>query len=127
MTTRRPKKIHDPAVNLGAWLWLGLAGALEGLLLARLVLALFAARPGNPSFALLRRITDPLVLPLIRLDQGQPLFGARLEISTLSLAILVPIGAYLVWALLQNRVVRADRSASWRGAPDRARQGGADD
>jgi YggT family protein len=65
-------------------------GALQGLLLARLVLRLFAARPDNPVVALLFSTTEVLRAPLAFLDAGQPQFGAVLELSTLVLLLVLP-------------------------------------
>ncbi len=65
------------------------AGALAALLLTRLVLQLFAARPDNSIFAAVRAITAPLLAPLAGLDAGQPHFGAVLEWSTLALLLLM--------------------------------------
>ncbi|HMQ33428.1 MAG TPA: YggT family protein [Chloroflexaceae bacterium] len=79
------------------------AGALEALLLARLLARLLAARPDNPAFALLYAITGPLVAPLRALDYDQPPFGAALEFSTLIMAICVPLLAYVAWVLLAMR------------------------
>jgi uncharacterized protein YggT (Ycf19 family) len=66
-----------------------LAGAIEGLLLARLVLKLFAARPDNPAFGLLFALTAPLVAPFAALDAAQPRFGAVLEYSTLAAIVVL--------------------------------------
>ncbi len=66
------------------------AGALEGLLVARLLLLLLAARPDNPTVAALLSLTEPIVAPLSFVDAGQPRFGAVLELSTLILVALVP-------------------------------------
>lgn len=79
------------------------AGALEALLLARLVARLLAARPDNLAVTMIYGITRPLVTPLAALDYDQPPFGAALEFSTLALALLVPLLAYLAWALLAPR------------------------
>lgn len=79
------------------------AGVVEALLLARLVARLLAARPDNPSVALLYAVTSPVVAPLRALDFDQPPFGAALEFSTLSMAILVPLATYLAWVLLARR------------------------
>jgi hypothetical protein len=78
-----------------AWL----CGALWGLLLARLVLRLFAARPDNAFVAALYNITGPLVAPLAALDAGQPRFGAVLELSTLALVVALPAVCLLIWRL----------------------------
>jgi uncharacterized protein YggT (Ycf19 family) len=59
-------------------------GAVAGLLLARLIVRLFAARPDNPAFDALLGLTAPLVAPLAALDALQPRFGAVLELSTLA-------------------------------------------
>jgi hypothetical protein len=67
-----------------------LLGAATALLLARLVLKLFAARPDNPVVAMLFTITPPPPM-LAALDAGQPRFGAVLEFSTLALIVLLLI------------------------------------
>jgi YggT family protein len=63
-------------------------GGVTALLLARLVLRLFAARPDNPIFATVFAITTP-PRALAVLDAGQPHFGAMLEFSTLALIIVL--------------------------------------
>ncbi len=95
--------MHQSGANLGPILLAWAAGALEALLLARLLARLLAARPDNPAFALLYAITGPLVAPLAALDYDQPPFGAALEFSTLVLASGVPLLAYLAWVLLARR------------------------
>ena len=70
-----------------------LVAATEALLLTRLVLKLFAARPNHPVVSLIFTATSPLVRPLASLDASQPRFGAILEFSSLACAVLVP----LVW------------------------------
>ncbi len=73
--------------------WRVMIGTVIGLLLARLVALLFAARPDNPAIALLLAITAPLVAPLGWLDRlvGQPQWGARLELATLAALVIVLI------------------------------------
>lgn len=98
-----------------SWASLGVAwltGAAEALLLARLLLRLLAARPDNPAFALLYALSGPLVAPLAPLDRGQPPFGASLEISTLIMAIAVPILAYPAWIWLARRATGGGAAAS---------------
>ncbi|HMO58175.1 MAG TPA: YggT family protein [Roseiflexaceae bacterium] len=72
-------------------------GACEGLLLARLIVRLFAGRPDNAAFALLSTLTAPLIMPFGVLDAAQPQFGAVLEFATLAAmiagGIVVAIGA----------------------------------
>ena len=70
-------------------------GALDALLLARLVLRLLAARPDNPVIAVLYAITAPRG-PLAALDAGQPRFGATLELSTLALFLLILVAGLVV-------------------------------
>ncbi len=78
-----------------AWL----CGALWGLLIARLVLRLFAARPDNAFVTALYDYTGPLVAPLAAFDAGQPRFGAVLELSTLALVVALPAVFLLIWRL----------------------------
>jgi uncharacterized protein YggT (Ycf19 family) len=80
-----------------------LAGALDALLLARLVLRLFAARPDNPVVQVLLGVTAPLVLPLAFLDARQPRFGAVLEFSTLVCILLLPLLVLALWRLMSGR------------------------
>lgn len=86
------------------WLLLGrLGAALAGLLLVRLVLLLFAARPDSLVVALVLALTGPLVWPFQTFDLwlGQPRFGARLEVATLValalLTLLVVSGYSIAW------------------------------
>ena len=78
-------------------------GIIEGLLLARLVLRLFAARPDNPVVAALMAATEPARLPLAMLDAAQPQFGAVLEISTLLLLVALPALAAVAWRVRGRR------------------------
>ena len=82
-------------------------GAAEGLLLARLLLRLFAARPGNLFVRSFLDATAPLLAPLAFLDAGQPHDGAVLEISTLALIALLAV----VGVALGMRARRAARRA----------------
>jgi hypothetical protein len=77
-------------------------GAVAALLLARLVLKLFAARPDNPVVAALFMITTPPSL-LAALDAGQPRFGAVLEFSTLALIALVLAIGFLLRRMWVSR------------------------
>lgn len=96
-----------------AAIWVaGAAGAIEGLLLARLAARLLAARPDNPAIALLYLITGPLVAPLAALDRGQPPFGASLDLSSMVMAIVVPTLAYAAWIWLGRRATGAASRAS---------------
>lgn len=109
MTKQRQKKIHRSRADFGAIALVWVAGVAEALLLARLLARLLAARPDNPAVVFLYGITGPMVTPLRALDYDQPPFGAALEFSTLTLAIFVPLLAYLAWVLLskRNRAARA--------------------
>ena len=78
-------------------------GAIQGLLLARLVALLFAARPDNLVFEILFALTTPLIWPWRWIDllAGQPRFGARLELATLAaLAMLALLAA--LWGLVRR-------------------------
>ncbi|NJL05420.1 MAG: hypothetical protein HC911_11085 [Chloroflexaceae bacterium] len=74
-----------------------LLGGVLALLVARLLLRLMAARPDNLGVASIYRLTQPLVQPLQMLDAGQPRFGASLELSTLTLVLVLLVLGYLVW------------------------------
>jgi hypothetical protein len=90
-------------LRLQADLWLAyLVGSIEALVLVRLVLQLFAARPDNLMVSIILSITNPLITPLSILDTGQPHVGAILEFSTLAVCLLIPI----LWII----VVRLRRS-----------------
>jgi hypothetical protein len=78
-------------------------GGLIAMLLARLVLRLFAARPDNPIVAPLLAITTPPPL-LAALDIGQPRFGAVLEFSTLALIVLLLIAGLVLRWIWQGRL-----------------------
>ena len=63
-------------------------GLAAALLLARLLLRLLAARPGNPVFGWFLSVSAPPPFFSAALDAGQPRFGATLEFSTLALMLL---------------------------------------
>ena len=77
-------------------------GGITALLLARLVLRLFAARLDNPIFAVVFAITTP-PRALTALDAGQPRFGAVLEFSTLALIVTLLIAGLLLRRLWPSR------------------------
>ena len=79
------------------WGLVAVCGVLEGLLLARLVARLFAARAENAVVQGLYALTEPLRGLLLRLDANQPQFGAVLELSTLTLLVVIPLLGYGVW------------------------------
>ncbi len=66
---------------------IGLA-VLGALLLSRMLILLFAARPDNPGMALIIQLTTPLVWPLAWIDSMQPQYGARFERGTLLAFVL---------------------------------------
>ncbi|MCS6938457.1 MAG: YggT family protein [Roseiflexaceae bacterium] len=72
-------------------------GIVEGALIARFVLRLFAARPDNPAVQALYAVTQPIIAPLQALDAGQPQYGASLEFATLTLLVALPLIAALMW------------------------------
>ena len=77
-------------------------GVVEGVLIARFVLRLFAARPDNPVVQAVYGITQPLIAPLRVLDAGQPQYGASLEFATLTLLLVLPLITALMWRLTQK-------------------------
>jgi hypothetical protein len=81
-------------------------GAIEALLLARLIFKLFAARPEHPVVAWILALSEPAIALLARFDEGQPQFGATLEFSTLTLCLLIPI----LWTIGRN--IRERRAPS---------------
>jgi hypothetical protein len=111
MTYKQPQKIRQFQVYLAQFL-VAAAGLFEALLLARWVVRLFAVRPDNVAFALLLAFTEPLVAPLHFLDYDQPPFGAAFEFSTLVMATLVPLFAYVVWLLLTKDATNGDEQTS---------------
>ncbi|HEX5692866.1 MAG TPA: YggT family protein [Roseiflexaceae bacterium] len=77
-----------------------LLGAIEALLLVRLLLRLLAARPDNPFVAAFLWSTAPLSMPFAALDANQPRYGATLELASLALFLLLAVGAgilAIVW------------------------------
>lgn len=76
-----------------------LIGLLEGLLIARFVLRLFAARPDNVVVQAVYFVTQPFIAPLSWLDAMQPRYGAALEFATFATLLLVPLLFALVWRL----------------------------
>lgn len=79
-------------------------GIVEGVLIARFVLRLFAARPDNPTVQALYLITQPVIAPLHALDAGQPQYGASLEYATLTLLLVLPLITTLIWRWIGNRL-----------------------
>lgn len=75
-----------------------LIGAIEGLMVGRLVALLFAARPENWAINILLRGSEPLVRPWSWLDRwaNQPRIGARLELATLAAMVVVALLAVVV-------------------------------
>ncbi len=78
-------------------------GLTEGVLIARFVLRLFAARPDNPVVQTLYAITQPVIAPLQALDAGQPQYGASLEYATLVLLFVLPLITALMWRWTGHR------------------------
>jgi len=102
-----------PSRQFPATTWLiWLTGALEALLLARLVARALAARPDNPAFGLLYGITGPLVTPFLALQPDLPPFGAALEWPTLVLALLALLGGFALWHWRSRRATAMGHPAS---------------
>ncbi len=79
-------------------------GAVEGILLARLIALLFAAREDNPIVYILLLLSAPLIWPWRWIDRwvGQPLLGARLELATLAAMLVVALIAG-VWSIVNRQ------------------------
>lgn len=102
-----------PSKKFPATTWLiWLTGALEALLLARVVARALAARPDNPALALLYGITGPLVTPFLALQPDLPPFGAALEWPTLALALLALLGSFALWYWHSRRATTTGDPAS---------------
>ncbi len=78
-------------------------GVVEGMLTARFVLRLFAARPDNPAVQMVYTVTQPIIAPLQALDAGQPQYGASLEYATLALLFVLPLVTSLLWRVIEHR------------------------
>jgi uncharacterized protein YggT (Ycf19 family) len=94
----------------------GLVGLAIGLLLARLVALLFAARPDNAALALLLTLSAPLAAPFAALNRiaDQPQFGARLDLAALAaLAALLVVAAALHWLTLRRNRRRSTGVSSY--------------
>jgi apolipoprotein N-acyltransferase len=79
-----------------------LIGVFSALLLGRFVAKALAARPDNPCFVWLYAGTEWLRLPLAWLDAGRPQYGAVIEVSTLLMALLLPVAGLLAARCLQH-------------------------
>lgn len=88
----------------GSFLRLILA-LLESMLLTRLVLKLFAARPDHPVMQAIVLLSQPFIAPLAWLDAGQPRSGAVLEFSTLVICVLLP----MLWLILVRGIWRVEK------------------
>jgi hypothetical protein len=66
------------------------------LLVSRLVLLLFAARPDNAGIAFLLTLSTPFAWPFSWIDAQQPVYGARFERGTLLSIVMCLTGLYLV-------------------------------
>ncbi len=66
------------------------------VLVSRLLLLLFAARPDNLGVAFLLNVSAPWAWPLSWIDVQQPIYGARFERGTLLSILLCVAGLYVV-------------------------------
>jgi hypothetical protein len=71
------------------------------ILLSRMVLLLFAARPDNLGVMSILWLTDILVWPLAWIDTFQPMYGARFERGTLLECVLVVVSLFVLRKLRQ--------------------------
>lgn|GEM_PF-2639709 len=56
---------------------------MAAVLISRMLLLLFAARPDNPGVDFIIWVSTPLYWPWQWIDAGQPLYGARFERGSL--------------------------------------------
>lgn len=89
------------------------AGALEGLLLARLVARALAARPDNPAIMFLYAFTRPFIAPFAWFNSDMQAYGAVIERGTLLAAVLVPLAAYAIWRTLTRGATSAPGASSY--------------
>lgn len=82
-------------------------GVIEGLLLARIVAQLFAARPDHPVLNALLALTAPLVAPFQFLDRwtNQPEWGARLDVAALAMLVALLAIALVIAKFVQKRAI----------------------
>ncbi|MFZ9858554.1 MAG: hypothetical protein ACO3F2_09540 [Roseiflexaceae bacterium] len=66
------------------------------ILVSRLLLLLFAARPDNVGVAFLLEVSAPWAWPMSWIDAQQPVYGARFERGTLLTIMLCLVGLYFV-------------------------------
>lgn len=69
---------------------------ITAILVSRLLLLLFAARPDNLGVAFLLQLSAPWAWPLSWIDAQQPIYGARFERGTLLSIIFCLAGLYIV-------------------------------
>ncbi len=107
MATRPPQQLR--VHNMLQKCWMGVAGLIAGLLLARLTALLLAARPDHPVVWSVLTLTAPLTTPFRALDRlaAQPSEGARLELATIA-ALLLVLGVSVALAWHHHR--RLDRA-----------------
>lgn len=89
--------------RLVSWI-VPLLGALVALLMARLLLSLFAARPDNTAVLLVDIMTWPLVAPFAWLDANQPQFGAVLQFSTLAAIAVLGLVTLVVLGVARRKL-----------------------
>lgn len=105
MTKKQAEKFHSLRL-----IWALGCGIIEALLLTRLAIRLLAVRLESSLWEWIALGSDLLIQPLRSLDAAQPQFGAILELSTLTLAICVPMIGYLGWWLLSPKNLIAPES-----------------
>lgn len=66
------------------------------ILVTRLILLLFAARPDNAGIAFILWISTPFAWPMSWIDATQPLYGARFERGTLLSILGIFVGLYAI-------------------------------
>jgi hypothetical protein len=91
--------------QITALMWL-LLGALESLLLLRVILKMLAANPGNPFASLVYGLSDLFVWPFVGLTITPSALGIVVEISTIIAMVVYAMLGWLFISLVQILLYR---------------------
>ena len=97
--------------QITALMWL-MFGALESLLLLRVILKLVAANPGNPFASLVYALSDLFVWPFVGLTVTPAAGGMVIEIHTIIAMVVYAILAWLLISLVKVLLFRRTASSS---------------
>jgi hypothetical protein len=91
--------------QITALMWL-LLGALESLLLLRVILKMLAANPGNPFASLVYGLSNLFVWPFVGLTITPSALGIVVEISTIIAMVVYAMLGWLFISLVQILLYR---------------------